>query len=97
MENFKLVEVLLNLIYVPHQHTGEIINELLLHEIEKWGLNEKIVAISTDNGSNMAKSIRLLGEVIEIGRIPCAAHMLQLSVKKRLKQMIILNFNRIFF
>jgi len=38
-----------------------------------------------------------LGEVIEIGRIPCAAHTLQLSVKKELKQMIILNFNRIFF
>jgi hypothetical protein len=33
----------------------------------------------------MVKSIRLLGEVIEDERIPCAAHTLQLSVKKRLK------------
>jgi hypothetical protein len=85
LEDFQPVEALLNLLYVPHPHTGEIIKELLVHEIEKWSLNEKIVAIATDNGSNMTKSIRLLGEVIEVERIPCAAHTLQLSVKKGLK------------
>nr|CAG8479837.1 6388_t:CDS:2 [Entrophospora candida] len=86
LEDFEPVEVLLNLLYVPHPHTSEIIKELLLvHEIERWGLNEKIIAIATDNGSNMTRSIRLLGEVMEVERIPCAAHMLQLSVKKGLK------------
>ena len=47
-----------------------------------------VFTISTDNGPNMVKGIRLLNSnyISSIERQPCAAHTLQLSVQERLKQ-----------
>lgn len=46
VERFKQVEVLLNLLYTPHTHADKTIKELLVHGVEKWCLNKKIVAIT---------------------------------------------------
>ena len=44
--------------------------------------------MASDNGANMVKAIRLLGEnyIDQIQRQPCVAHTLQLSVLEGLKQ-----------
>jgi hypothetical protein len=83
-ESFEPIETLLNLFYVPHPHTNLTIKNLLVEEISKWGLEEKITAITTDNGSNMVSGSRLLKETLNIERISCAAHTLQLCIKKAL-------------
>ncbi|CAJ0846562.1 11311_t:CDS:1 [Entrophospora sp. SA101] len=85
LENFELVEVLLNLSYAPYPHTGLKIKELLMNEIIKWDLEKKVIGIATDNGSNMVNSIKLLNESLDIERIAYAVHTLQLSVKKALE------------
>jgi hypothetical protein len=85
VEDFELVEVLLNLSYVPYPHTGLKIKELLINQIAKWELENKVVGITTDNGSNMVSSIKLLSESLNVERIACAAHTIQLSVKKALE------------
>jgi hypothetical protein len=85
LEDFEIVEVLLNLSYVPYPHTGLKIKELLINQIAKWDLEKKVVGITTDNGSNMVSSIKLLNETLNVERIACAAHTIQLSVKKALE------------
>ncbi|CAG8522104.1 3031_t:CDS:2, partial [Cetraspora pellucida] len=71
-------EALLVLQRVLYPHTGEGIAELLDNVLVEWGLINKMTAITTDNGSNIKKAAQLL----ELDRIPCAAHVLQLSVGK---------------
>ena len=48
------------------------------------GFRGKITSITTDNGSNMVLGSRLLKNSLNIERISCAAHTLQLCVKKAL-------------
>jgi len=50
-EKFEPIEILLNLIHVPHPHTGIVIKNILETEIQKWDLDKKITSITTDNGS----------------------------------------------
>lgn len=65
-----------------------MIAEELFRIICKWDLETKVFTVATDNGANMVKGIRLLNEnfVTNVGRQPCAAHTLQLSVQEGLKQ-----------
>nr|CAG8634178.1 12872_t:CDS:2 [Entrophospora candida] len=69
-ENFEPNEVLLNLVYVPYPHTGPVIKDLLENEVRKWELNRKLMAITTDNGSNMVCALRLLKNSLEVDRVP---------------------------
>lgn len=75
---------MLSLNYVPYPHTGLVTKDLLLNELNKWNLSNKIVAITTDNGSNIVSSIKKLKQTLELDRVSCAAHTLQLTVKKAL-------------
>src|SRR5947199_13715 len=53
-------------------------------KIYEWEINSKIIAITTDNGSNVKKAC----DNVSFGkRIPCAAHTLQLSIGKGLDKM----------
>jgi hypothetical protein len=56
--------VMLNLYVVPYPHTGEVIVAKLNETILKWNINsDKILAVLTDNGSNMVKAIRIMKTV----------------------------------
>lgn len=79
--DWKLKEALLILQQVPYPHTGEIISRLLTEIFKKWNLEKKVIALTTDNGSNIKKAARLMENV---DRLPCAAHTLQLTVGKGL-------------
>ncbi|CAJ0874563.1 5767_t:CDS:2 [Entrophospora sp. SA101] len=83
-EDFEPVETLLNLFHVPHPHTNLVTKNLIEEEILKWNLEGKITAITTNNGSNMISGSRLLKNSLNIERISCIAHTLQLCVKKAL-------------
>ena len=45
---------------------------------------DKVTFIITDNAASMVKSIRLLGSMINVERISCTAHTLQLVIGKAL-------------
>ncbi|CAJ0650302.1 9071_t:CDS:2 [Entrophospora sp. SA101] len=86
--NFEFYEALLSCNHIPYPHSGETISAALFQIINEWHLSNTAFTIATDNGSNMIKGVRLLGEkyLSQIKRQPCAAHTLQLSVLQGLKQ-----------
>ncbi|CAG8752946.1 16404_t:CDS:2, partial [Rhizophagus irregularis] len=78
---FEPQEVLLNMEELPYPHSVIEIQKHLFDLFYEWGIDSKIIAIVTDNGSNVRKACNN----ISIGkRIPCAAHTLQLSIGKGL-------------
>ena len=82
MDNeFKIYDILLECKYLPYPHTAVAIKESLISIINNWNLQEKIVAVTSDNGSNMVKAMSYLPDII---RIPCTAHTLQLAIGKAL-------------
>ncbi len=62
-------------------HTGQNISDALLDVLENWELKQdKVVAITTDNGANVVAALRNLG----VARISCFGHNLDLAIKKAL-------------
>ena len=81
---FELCEATLAIEYLKYPHTSENIVDCLNQIIRKWNLDSKIFTITTDNGSNMVKASKLLKDSNNITHLPCAAHTLQLVVRKGL-------------
>ncbi|CAG8560124.1 1091_t:CDS:2 [Cetraspora pellucida] len=71
----------LKLTYVRYLHTANVIRETLENTIANWSLIGKVHAITSNNRSNMKAAIT---RIIDVIRIPCAAHTLQLVVGKGL-------------
>ncbi|GBC04350.1 hypothetical protein RclHR1_05630007 [Rhizophagus clarus] len=77
--DFEPYEVLLSMEELPYPHGATEIQEHLIDLFYEWEIESKIIALVTDNGSNVKKACSEIG----IGeRIPCAAHTLQLSIGK---------------
>ncbi|CAJ0846413.1 5523_t:CDS:2 [Entrophospora sp. SA101] len=79
--DFELVDVLLAIEKMPYPHSNQTILEYLKNNINEFGLEGKLICGITDNGSNMKKAFELWEEV---ERIPCTAHVLQLTINKAL-------------
>nr|CAG8498820.1 15351_t:CDS:2 [Entrophospora candida] len=79
--DFELVDVLLAIEKMPYPHSNQTILEYLKNKINEFGLEGKLICGITDNGSNMKKAFELWEEV---ERIPCTAHVLQLTINKAL-------------
>ncbi|KAL1277315.1 hypothetical protein QQF64_023988 [Cirrhinus molitorella] len=63
--------------YFPQDHTGEHIAEALHDVLLNWKLDEKgLVAITTDNGSNVIKAV----ELKKWQRMQCFGHRLHLAI-----------------
>jgi hypothetical protein len=66
---------------LPYPYNAAEIHNHLFDILYEWEIGSKIGAIITDNASNMKKAYNDMG----IGeRIPCATHMLQLSIGRGL-------------
>ncbi|CAB4410475.1 unnamed protein product [Rhizophagus irregularis] len=79
--DFELNEVLLSMEELPYPHDATEIQKHLIDLFYEWEIESKIIALVTDNGSNVKKACNEIG----VGeRIPCAAHTLQLSIGKGL-------------
>jgi len=60
-------------------HTGELISEALEEVLSEWNLNcERLVAATTDNGSNVVRAMNLLGWT----RVSYFSHTIQLAIEK---------------
>ncbi|CAB5369404.1 unnamed protein product [Rhizophagus irregularis] len=85
--DFEPYEVLLSIEELPYPHGATEIQEHLIDLFYEWGIESKITAVVTDNGSNVKKACNEIG----IGeRIPCSAHTLQLSIGKGLDKIKLL-------
>ena len=89
--NFTIHEVILTIEYIRYPHTAQNISDALFVILDEWGLREKVHMITTDNGANMKKAIKEVGEITSnIKWQPCAAHTLQLVVGKGLSSIKLL-------
>ncbi|KAK0144040.1 Zinc finger BED domain-containing protein 1 [Merluccius polli] len=68
--------------YFPEDHTGELLAAGLHEALDSWGLSEeKLVAITTDNGANIKKAIELNNWT----RLQCFGHRLHLAIERGVK------------
>ncbi|CAG8627993.1 5248_t:CDS:2, partial [Cetraspora pellucida] len=74
---FELNKILLCLESMLYPHTGRSIREFLISKVQEFNLQNKILCVVTDNGSNMIRAIRNWKGV---ERLLCTAHTLQLSI-----------------
>jgi hypothetical protein len=86
--NWELKNLLLDLIPINGSHTAGLITSKLLQILEEFNINNNILALTTDNGSNMiACGSQLATELDEkfnnmaFTHYRCAAHIINLAVK----------------
>lgn len=76
-EDFRKIDVVLAVEYIPERHTGEHIKNRLDGIFQKWGLLKcQLTLLVRDNGSDIKKACKLWG-CIDLG---CVAHGLHLIV-----------------
>jgi hypothetical protein len=81
-KEFEILDVLLEISYLPAPHTAKAITEAIEKSISKWEIENHVVSVTTDNGANMVAAIR---DLAPIKRLSCAAHTLQLAINRGLK------------
>ncbi len=75
------------MIILPFPHTSENLAKTISESLKEWGLEAKILAITTDGAANMIAAGRLL---VEQGVIwfhnRCSAHSIQLIVNSGINE-----------
>ena len=86
--DWKLKNLLLDIIPINGSHTAELITNNLLQIFEEFNINHKILALTTDNGSNMIACGDQIATELDQGfnnmvftHYRCAAHIINLAVK----------------
>ncbi|CAG9829737.1 unnamed protein product [Diabrotica balteata] len=73
---------------LPGSHTGENISLMLGDIFHHWKIENKIIAVVSDNGANIKSAI---SNYLQIFHLPCVAHTLNLIVTKSLTDVAELN------
>ena len=88
---WRMHAILLDIIPLNESHTGDLIAQKVCEVLRLYGLGERLLGVTTDNGTNMismAGKLRLqcLEEFdnSQVTHLCCAAHVLNLSVKEGL-------------
>ncbi|KAF9898065.1 hypothetical protein EC991_000950, partial [Linnemannia zychae] len=50
--------------------------------LQQWNLQDRVVAATTDQGSNIKKCMELFGATTDVVWMPCASHCIQLVINK---------------
>ncbi len=81
-EEWRLDSKCLQVLFIPEDHTGKNLAEALKLSLEQWSLQQdSLVAITTDNGSNVILASQILGW----RRLSCFGHNLHLAVTNAVK------------
>ena len=86
--NWEYWEVLLGFEPLSGQHTGLNLDGVLWDILQKYDIEDSVLAITTDNGSNDSTLVESLYDIHGsfIIRTPCLAHVMQLALKQLLDQ-----------
>ena len=85
-------EVLLGFEHLHGSHTGAHLSETVFQILQEHDIADRILSITTDNASNNNTMMTCIQETIQsydlsntsVFRIPCIAHVIQLSLKQLL-------------
>jgi hypothetical protein len=88
-------EVLLGFEHIHGSHTGSNLSETVFQILQEYGITDRVLSITTDNASNNNTMIMNIQDIIQsqgltntsVFRIPCLAHVIQLSLKQLLGKM----------
>jgi hypothetical protein len=95
-DNWNYRELLLGFEPLSGKHSGVNLGAVLLELLRKHEIADRILTVTTDNASNnntLMESIQDSIECLDLGgdipiiRVPCLAHVIQLSLNKLLGQM----------
>ena len=78
--NFKLNSLVLDVSHSSDRHTSENIAKHIKELSKSWKVDDKLVAMTTDNAPNMVNAVSKL----PYSHVGCSAHVLQLAVNKAL-------------
>ncbi|XP_028408818.1 zinc finger BED domain-containing protein 4-like [Dendronephthya gigantea] len=80
-ETWELKSLVLETLLFELSHAAENIANSLRNAAKKWNISENIIAIVTDNASNVVAAVKILGW----NHVPCFAHTLNLVVSEAIK------------
>lgn len=80
-KNFKMISICLECAPFYESHTGVEISSWINETLNEWNLIDKIVCITTDNGTNMIKAIQLTN----YRNVRCFAHSTNIGVNNIFK------------
>ena len=95
-KDWNYCEILLGFEPLHGSHTGSYLSTVLFDLLEKYHITDRVLTATTDNASNNSTLIDSLQEslsslelpnYIPIIRMPCIAHVIQLSLKELLGEM----------
>jgi len=87
-DNWEMKNFLLDLVPLHGSHTAALITSKILSILDEFKINDKVIALTTDNGSNMIACGNQLAIGLErefhnfmFSHYRCAAHIINLAVK----------------
>jgi hypothetical protein len=95
-DNWNYQEVLLGFEPLHGTHSGVNLSGVLMELLQQHEITDRVLAITTDNASNNNTLVSSIQESVQsldleeettIIRVPCIAHVIQLSLKQLLGQM----------
>jgi len=95
-EDWNYREILLGFEPLHGTHTGVNLSSVLLDLLQKHGIEDRVLTVTTDNASNNSTLVESIQDSLQslelpnqtpIIRIPCMAHVIQLSLKELLGRM----------
>lgn len=93
--NHRLRAVPLEFAHIPYPHNGPTICDFLTDIIVSYGIQKKVVGITTDNASENPAAVAMLRQNLELDKnfstgflyFRCVAHVINLAVKESLKSL----------
>jgi hypothetical protein len=92
--DWKIKKCLLNFISIEGSHSAALILTKLTDVLQEFNISDRIISLTTDNGSNMLVCERELASELETGFFNftfthnrCAAHIINLAVKAGMKHL----------
>ncbi|GAV07519.1 hypothetical protein RvY_17345 [Ramazzottius varieornatus] len=86
--DFVLHNGVLDFVQVSHPRTGEATFQVMKQTFLYYNIAQRVIAITTDNAANLGSARELLSnEFPNIFHVPCAAHVLHLTVRPGIDEM----------
>lgn len=79
-----MCNVTLSIDEITESHTADKLKDDITELMNTWDITNKVTGITHDNASNITSAVRNLEEQLHIYSNRCAAHTIQLAIKKGL-------------